>query len=157
MDIEIAASIAKVTLQTKSIASLVIRRCKMAFDREFDAEIASALGSGARKALAALKAGDLEQCTLSIDRVNVEAKLVCGKDKVSIRACHGEKATAKAGKDPEDPPTIRLAFEAVYTDDVWSFLGRNCGSHVQLAFKDTQLTLGGQLVHGPFDGGVRPV
>jgi len=156
MDIEIAASIAKVTLKTKSVAALVIRRCNMAFDREFDTEIAAALGSGAKKALAALKAGDLQECHISIDRVNVEAKLVCGKDKVTIKACHGEKAVCKAGKEPEDPPTIRLAFEAVYTDDVWSFLGRNCGSYVQLAFKDTQLTLGGQLVHGPFDGGLRP-
>lgn len=157
MDIEIAASIAKVTLVMKGVNALIVRRCKMAFDREFDPEIAAALGSGAKKALAALRAGDLEKCVISIDRVNVEANLVCGKDKVAIKACHGEKATCKAGKDQEDPPSIRLEFQAMYTDDVWSFLGRNCGSYVHLAFKDTQLTLGGTVTRGPFDGGIRPV
>jgi len=155
MDIELSASIAKVALSTKDLAGLVIRKCKMAFDREFDDTIAAAIGSGAKKALAGLRAHDLEKVVMGIDGVNVSARLRCGEDTVSVGACRGDKATCKAGED-DDPPTIRLTFETVYNDDVWSFLGRNCGGYVELEFKDTQLTLSGTVTKMG-DGGLRPV
>jgi len=157
MDIELAASLAKVTLGTKNISGLLIRKCRMAFDREFDDEIAAALGGGAKKALAGLRAHDLQKVVMGIDTVNVSARLRCGDDTVSVGQCRGEKATGKAGDDDE-PPMIRLAFETAYNDDVWSFLGRNCGAYVSLEFKDSQLTLGGSVSSITGEGsGLRPI
>lgn len=72
-------------------------------------------------------------------------------------ACRGEKATCKVGGDDGEPPMIRLTFETIYSDGVWSFLGRNCGSYVELEFHDAQLSLGATVTKLGDGGGLRPV
>jgi hypothetical protein len=143
MDIELQASIAKVTLKTKDVSGLIVRRCRMAFDRELDAEIARALGSGAKKALTALGAHEMTKVVLSIDSIEAKAVLVAGAERCEIEIVRGERATCTSVSDDDDDTVcmIRLEFETSYHDDVWSFLGRNCGSYVRITFTDRQLEL----------------
>jgi hypothetical protein len=144
MDIELRATIATVKLGVKVIKGVVLRKCKMAFDREFDDEIAQALGGGARKALASLRTHEMEKVIMGIDRIDAKAKLVSGDDTIGISLVRGEKATCSAATDDDDDvPKIRLEFETAYDDAVWSFLGRNCGGYVHIEFKQKQLNLKG--------------
>lgn len=140
MDIEIVAAIAKVTLKTTSEKGAFLRRCYMAFDCELDASIAGSLGIGAKRALPALKAADMEKVVIAIDRIVAQAVLVAGADTCRIDRLRGTKATLEAAEE-DCAPTVRIEFECWYHDEIWVFLGRNCGLSARLTFTPTQLEI----------------
>jgi hypothetical protein len=140
MELELLASIARVTLKATSENGVYQRRCIMAFDAELDASIAGSLGLGAKRALPALKAGDMQRVIIGIDRVVAQAVLVAGADTCKVDRLRGTKATLEAA-DEDCAPTVRLEFETWYHDEIWVFLGRNCGLMARLTFTPTQLEI----------------
>lgn len=142
-DIELTANLAKVTLRVEAHDGVIVRRMRLALDRELDAELAHGLGKGATKARGLLVAHDVEKCTLGLGAVEAIAALVAAKDKIKIGQLRGTKATLTAAEDSDGTPAARLEFEAPYSDDVWAFLGRHCGAYVQITFTRRQLELAG--------------
>ncbi|MEP6651797.1 MAG: hypothetical protein ABJA82_00470 [Myxococcales bacterium] len=143
MDIELRASIAKVTLGVKDYKGAIVRKCLMAFDREFDGELAAALGGGAKMALKGLQAKEMTQVVIDIDAIEAKAVLVSGDDTCGIDIVRGKKATfTTAGDEDGEILKARLEFESAYADEVWSFLGRNCGAYVRIDFTSRQMELG---------------
>lgn len=143
-DIELAAEVVKVSLRLKKLDGVEIRRCRMAFARPFDDEIAAALGDDAKKALASLKSGGMSKVVMDIEGIDAQAVLANGGgDNVTVDIIRGEKAICTGPKDPEDPPSIRLEFDTHYHDDIWAWLGRNCGGVARIEFKNRQTEIPG--------------
>lgn len=143
-DIELQAAVAKVSLSVKEHDGVIVRKCRMALEREFDDAISSGLGGDARKVLALLKSGDAMKVVIGIDEIEAQAELVGGLtgEVIKIGILRGDKATAKAGNEDDEAPTIRLEMECQYDREVWTFLGDNCGGYVRVTFRRRQLDLG---------------
>ena len=148
MEIEIVAAIAKVTLKSTAENGVFQRRCFMAFDCELDASIAGSLGLGAKRALPALKAGDMQRVIIAIDRIVAQAVLVAGADTCRVDRLRGTKATLEAADD-DCAPTVRIEFETWYHDEIWTFLGRNCGLSARLTFTPCQLDIEDMISTSP--------
>lgn len=150
-DIELLAALAKVTLRVEDHEGQLLRRMRLALDREFDDELAAGIGKGAQKALKLLVAKDVQKCTIGLDAVEANADLVATRsdrvalkqERIAIGQLRGVLATCAAPKEAGDVTHIRLEFEAPYSDDVWAFLGRHCGAYVQITFTRRQLELQG--------------
>jgi hypothetical protein len=127
MDLTITAVIAKVSLTTKQKDDVIRRVCKVTLAREFDNMIAAAMGPDAKEALAALETGGISKVEIPLDAITASAKFVCGSSSnvAAIPVLRGVKATGKASKDEEFPPSIRLEFEFDFLTEAWIFFGRN--------------------------------
>lgn len=142
-DVQIGASVRSVKISVTDKDGIVRRKCRLVLEREFDEVIAAGLGKEAKKLLASMKTGGIEDATLPMGEVNADAQLVAAEtgDKVKIGSLRGCKAKATAGADVDDPPSIRLEFEFAYNDEAWSFLGRNCGSFAHVTLRRRQMEL----------------
>lgn len=139
-DVQIGAAVRSVKISVKEKDGVVARRCRMVLEREFDEVIAAGLGKDAKKVLASLKTGGIEDATLPMGEVTAEADLRCDGDKVKIGQLRGIKPKAAAG-DEDMPPSVKLEFEFPYNDEAWSFLGRNCGAYATVTLRRRQMEL----------------
>lgn len=146
-DYSFPAQLKKVDVKAIEDGPEVRRRCRMALERTFDAEIATGLGEGARQALKALKEHTYAKVEIPLDSVLVKATLKGPASSVDVSECKGIKATATAAKEPEDEdadqeePRIKLEFEFPYTQAVWIFLGENAGAYAEITLEKMQLPL----------------
>ena len=142
-DITLAAKIESVTLDVKEIDDVVHRTVAIKFARDFDDTLAAALGGDAKQILASLRRHGQEKAYIAIDRLIVKATLVNPDGEVvDISTMHGKQAICAASTSEQDPPTIRLEFGCYYSDDAWSFLGRNAKGicEVKMSPKQPKLT-----------------
>ena len=151
-DMDLSAQLAKVTVAAKAAAGSVRRIITVTFAREFDEEIADALGREAKHALRAMKARAISDVSIPMDALIVSGKLTALEDKIEIPRMRGVRAKAKWGKKGEDeelPPSIMLDFETSYSDDVWMFLGRNVMVYGTIKLKRLQQALAFPAPGGP--------
>jgi hypothetical protein len=146
-DIEVSAGIKAIRVKAKEKNGVVARICTMIIDREFDDEIATALGADARQALQSLRGGGLSSCVLPTEALEVNARLVSDHDQVDIPALKGVQARGDAGAE-DMPPSICLEFEFPFSEPAWVFLGKHCGAVARVTFRSRQLTLVGTQRRG---------
>jgi len=140
MDIEFSAAIDSVKVKVNNAGGHVIRTCEMKFSRAFDDMIAAGLRGEARHALEALRSHGMEQVVLPLDAVSAQGTLVGGNDsRVIVPHMIGVKATCKA--NDISPPSIELTFSALWSEDVWVFLGRYAGAYVEITLTERQLSM----------------
>lgn len=140
-NIECIATLKKVALLTKEQDGVCMRMCRLTVSREFDDLVAQALGGEAKKVMAGLKSGGIESVVIPIDAVVASLNLVCGDEAVGIARAAGVKATGKAPKESDWPPSIALEFEFFFDEPAWAFLGRNCGVQAKINIEDVQREL----------------
>jgi hypothetical protein len=144
-DLQLVASVKSIKVKVKkSKSNVYVRTCTAVFEREFDFEIAAALGGDAREALEALRSGGMKSCVLPMDRVNVQGTLRSsdGDDTVDLAELDGVKATGVADETEGDfPPSILLEFDFAFNEPAWVFLGKHCGSLAFLTCRRRQLDL----------------
>lgn len=139
MDFEFSASIEKVSVSVREREGVVRRTCTITLAREFDHLIADVLGPGAKRIQDDIASRDIEKAVLAIDALIVSGKLkTLETDGVEIPLMRGTKATAKVGKDDDDPPSVSMVFEFEFSDDVWVFLGRNVASFASVTLSRLQ-------------------
>ena len=158
-DVGFHAQIAKVAIQVKGGEGLIRRICRITLKREFDLEMARGLGPDAVEALAALKSGGFEACTMPIGAIVATGAIRCSilstadVDEVKIPVLYGVKAKGKAGKDG-DPPSIALEFSFGWDERAWVFLGRHCEAYAEIILTRTEQQLELGNVH-PIGGAPR--
>lgn len=144
-DLQLVASVKSIKVKVKkSKSNVYVRTCTAVFEREFDLEIAAALGGDAREALVALRSGGMKSCVLPMDRVNVQGTLRSsdGADTVDLAELDGVKATGFADETEGDfPPSILLEFDFAFNEPAWVFLGKHCGSLAVLTCRRRQMDL----------------
>jgi hypothetical protein len=124
-----------------------LRRVRFKLERDFDEDLAKAIGNTGTKALDAVSDRTLTKAVAVIDAVHGEMVLKTGEEVITIPAADGFKLTAAAGKIPknpdadEGPPTLKLEFDAGMTEDLWAFLGRHAGDFVRVTYHNRQLSL----------------
>jgi hypothetical protein len=139
IDMEFDAEIQSVTVSAKHKDGVVRRICRVRLAREFDFMIAEALGSAAKKVREHLADRGLKEATIPMDALAVSGVLkTLGGNKVDVPLMRGLKAKAKAGKEEDDPCTVRLDFEFDLIDEVWVFLGRNLSAYAQVTLSRLQ-------------------
>lgn len=124
----------------------VKRSCRVILAHEFDEELAGALGKKARGLLRALEEQEIESAVVPIDGLAASGEFTVATDRkqsVRIPYLRGTKAKAKAGKNEDDPPMVRLEFEFAYQTDAWAFFGEHCSSIASVVLTQTQLLLVG--------------
>lgn len=131
-----------VSLAVKTIENVDHRMCVIKVARDFDEVIAEALGGDAKQILKSLCHHGQEKAYINIDRINARATLVSPDgETATISAMHGVQAVCTAGKDTDDPPTIRLEFEHYYEKEPWQFYGNHSRGIVELSLTARQQTL----------------
>jgi hypothetical protein len=124
-----------------------LRRVRFKLERDFDEDLAEAIGNTGTKALEAVSDRTLTKAVATIDAVHGEMVLKAGEEVITIPAADGFKLTAAAGKIPknpdadEGPPTLKLEFDAGMAEDLWAFLGRHAGDFVRVTYHNRQLSL----------------
>ncbi len=166
IEFELSAAVAKVALRTKMKDDLITRVCRVTFTREFDGEIAAAIGGEAPKAREALQGLGLEKVVIPTTALLATGKLRFvkkspkkgepdEKDTVTIKNMRGVKAVATVGKKEDDPPQIALSFDFNHFDGAWTFLGRHHAAWVDLSLKSEQTVLS-FVEPKPLDDGYLP-
>lgn len=144
-DVELLASLSKVTLHPHEKDGHVTRLIRVTVAREFDEEIAAGLGKDAKRCLALLRSSSMESCKININAVHVVGKFTAGEGKkadvVGVDRMLGRMATGHAPEDSGDVATIELELECWYSDEVWAWFGRNCLGRIRLTFTRVQLEL----------------
>lgn len=131
-----------VSLAVKTIENIEHRMCVIKVARDFDEVIAGALGGDAKQILKSLCRHGQEKAYISINRINAKATLVSPDgETATISAMQGVQAVCTAGKDSDDPPTIRLEFEHFYEKDPWAFYGNHSRGIVEMKLTPRQQTL----------------
>lgn len=128
--IETSATIRSITVSAKTIDGVTTRRCRIKLDREFDDAIAACIRPEAKRALDGVKSGAIERLTFPIDSVLAKLNLVAqeGADTVVIERAVGMKAVAKASRQDDASPSVRLEFEFPFFRSAWVFMGENVGA-----------------------------
>lgn len=143
IDITIGAQISKVAAQVVVRDSVIKRTVKLTLAREFDLELAQALGKDAKKTLALLEVGSISEATIPIDAVVASGDLVAMGSGVRIACLRGVQAKAKADTSDDGlPPSVKLEFEFDWVEDAWVFLGRNLSAMAEVTIKSLQLDNG---------------
>lgn len=139
IDLEFSAEIQSVTVSAKAKDGTVRRVCQLRLAREFDFVIAESLGPAARKAREHLADRSLKDVTIPMDALAVRGALkALGGSAVEVPLMRGIKAKASAGKEEDDPVTIKMTFEFDLIDEVWVFLGRNLSAYAQVTLQRLQ-------------------
>lgn len=143
-DIEFTASLEKVSVSVKQNDGVIRRTCKITLAREFDPLIAEALGPGAKKVREAVSSHELHKVVIPVDSLVLAGKLKAGTagrpDVVEIPLLRGITATAKAGKEEDDPPSVKIALEFDFSDEAWGFFGRNVSAYADVCLSRLQQT-----------------
>jgi hypothetical protein len=124
-----------------------LRRVRFKLERDFDDELAAAVGTVGKKARDLVDERGATKVVIPIDAMHGEMVLKAGDEAVTVTAADGFKMTASAAKVPknedaeEGPPTLKLEFDTGMDEALWSFLGRHAGDHVGVVYKNKQLSL----------------
>lgn len=143
-DIEFTAAIEKVNLSVKEKDGVIRRICRLTLAREFDPLIADALGPGAKRVREAVSARELHKVVIPVDTLVLAGRLKTGMgskgDQVEIPLLRGVKATAKAGKEEDDPASVKIALEFDFSEEAWLFFGRNLQAYAEVTLSRLQQT-----------------
>lgn len=124
-----------------------LRRVRFKLERDFDEELATAIGNTGTAALEAVSERTFTKAVAAIDGVHGKMELKTGDEKITIADADGFKLTAAAGKVPknpdadEGPPTLKLEFDTAMDEALWAFLGRHAGDFVRVTYHNRQLSL----------------
>lgn len=141
-------AIAKVSLRVKEKDDVVRRIVRVTFSREFDDEIADALGKEAKQARKALKDYAMVDATIPLEEIVAKAKITCGfeNNAITVAEMTGVRAKGKCGKEATDkkeatPPKIELSFDMPFAEAPWTFFGRNARAWATLELSGLQREL----------------
>ena len=150
IELECEATVKKVSVTAKLEKSQVIRKMRIALERQFDPLMASAIGGDAAAFLKGLKSHGAEKVVMPIDSVYARLDLHVASvgsakdDSVVIPKCVGLRATASAAamtSEDDLDPTIVLEFEFIFSEAAWAWFGRNCGGFATVQIKPAQMKL----------------
>jgi hypothetical protein len=144
-DKQIRASIKSARVKVTEEGAHPLRTIRLALEREFDHEIADALGEDAGTALEGLRSGGMTKVVLPIDAISASA-VVDGQERIRLERIVGVKATASVGKAKEDadaPLKVKLEFDFPFQRDVWLMLGEEAGDVVGVTLTRRQLEIPG--------------
>lgn len=139
MQLEFIAQVAKVSVSAKEVDGNVRRICRLTLQKEFDWVIAESLGADAKTALNALSSHGLSEVTIPMDALVVSGTLkTIEADEVEIPMMRGVKAKARAGKEVDDLPTVRLEWEMEMDPKIWVFLGLHVSAYATITVTKLQ-------------------
>jgi hypothetical protein len=124
-----------------------LRRVRFKLERDFDDALADAVGVVGKKAREMVEKRGATKVVIPIDAMHGEMVLKAGDESVTVSVADGFKMVARAGKVPknedaeEEPPQLKLEFDAGMEDALWAFLGRHAGEQVRITYKNAQLSL----------------
>lgn len=145
IDITLSAQVSKVGARVvvAKDSGLIRRIVKLTLAREFDVEIAAALGKDAKKTLALLEVGSITKASIPIDGIVATGDLKSIHGACHIGELRGVKAecTADTGEDGL-PPAIALEFEFDMAPEPWMFVGNNLSVQAVVTIRSLQLDNG---------------
>jgi hypothetical protein len=144
IELTCVATIRDVALKAKTSDGVTTRKMRMRLEREFDDEIAAALGTDAIKARALLKSGALAKAEMPLDAIKASALLKNVESAVvKLPLIVGLKAIGKApdSLDGDTPPSISMLFEFVYTREALVWFGESFGGTAEITITPQQLEL----------------
>jgi hypothetical protein len=124
-----------------------LRRVRFKLERDFDDELADAVGAIGKKAREMVEERGATKVVIPIDAMHGEMVLKAVGEIVTVALADGFKMVASAAKVPknedaeQEPPQLKLEFDAGMDDALWAFLGRHAGDHVGVVYKNKQLSL----------------
>jgi hypothetical protein len=143
-DLEFTASIERVSVSVREKDGVIRRTCEITLAREFDPVIADALGSSAKRVREDVSAGELRKVVIPVDSMILAGTLktrIGGKgDQVEIPMMRGLTAVAKAGKEEDDPPSVKIDLEFDFSEEAWLFFGRNVSAYAEVTLSRLQQT-----------------
>lgn len=138
------ATIRDVALKAKVRDGITTRKMRMRLEREYDDEIAAALGPDAIRARALLKSGGAAKIELPMDAIEASAILKnVASDIVKLPMIVGIKAVGKAPETLDDvtPPSISMLFEFSYDRAALIWFGESFGGQAEITLTPRQLEL----------------
>ncbi len=141
-DVQIGAWLKSLRIKVKQKDGVILRKCSVVLEREFDDEIAAGLRGDARQALEGLRDGGMSEVKMKIDRIDAFGRFVVRDDSVEFEL-RGVQAVGRAADDDGMPPSISLEFEFPFHEAAWTFLGRHAGVFAEITFTQRQQELPG--------------
>jgi hypothetical protein len=155
--ITMQAQLKKVTLRGRNDGDgIVAKRLRIFMSREFDDEIAAALGNDARGVLASLRGRGLTRAVLPTTAINVQCTITgnnSADDRMVIPTITGVTAIGKWAGSDDDVPTMLMEFDTAYDRAVLMFLADHYLNMVtvELQPRQTELPLAAETNGQPDD------
>lgn len=133
-----------VGLKSKTKDGVSSKRMRLTIEKEFDDDLATALGSDAKRVRKLLSDGGLAKAEIPLDAVEARMKVKnITSARLTIDAVKGVSAKAKAPASVggEMPPSIALIWDFAFSDDAVVFLANALGQTIEVEITPRQLEL----------------
>lgn len=137
-------TIRAVGMRAKTKDGVTSRRIRLTIEREFDDDLASAIGADAKRVRKLLSDGALAKAEIRMDAIEAAMRLKnVESGRLRIDAVKGVRAVAKAPASVggDMPPSIALLWDFAFADDVIVFLANSLGQTVSVEISPRQLEL----------------